>query len=174
MTLKECNEEESCAGKGRNEHGGVDDPGMDALDGNAQQEATDGDLRQDHGAAVEEIAVEPTFACFLNLPVLKIFVMTTGTVIRSCCRGNTITNEKKLPLISDKKGLWCWKILTVEATMSQSSTPNAFTIFNRTMHRNAFAMIAVARKATFIPMSSGPRLGIAMMLSGGGCLSHGL
>jgi hypothetical protein len=63
--------------------------------------------------------------------------------------------------------------LTVEATMSQSSTPNAFTIFTRTIHRSAFAMIAVATKAMLTPTSSGPRFGVAMMLSGGGCLSHG-
>lgn len=59
-------------------------------------------------------------------------------------------------------------LLTVDATMSQSSTPKAFTIFTRTMHRKTFAMIAVARKATFTPMSSGARLGIAIALSGGG------
>jgi hypothetical protein len=101
VTLKECDEEECRAGKGRNEHGSVNNPGVYTLDGNAKQEATNGDLRQDHRAAIEEIAVEPALSRFLHLPFFEILVVATCTVVCSYCRGTTVANEENLRVISD-------------------------------------------------------------------------
>lgn len=173
VALEKCNKEKGRAGDGRNSHGSVDDPGVYALDGDAQKEAADRDLGQDHGATVKEVAVEPALSCLLDTQCLEVPVMTASSILHSYCRGNTITDEEKLPVVSIHFCMRSLSSLTVDATMSQSSTPNAFTIFTRTMHRKAFARNAVAIKATLTPISSGPRLGIAMMLSGGCCLSHG-
>lgn len=145
---------------------------MDALDGDAKQEAADGDLGQDHGTTVEEVAVEPALSSFLDLPIFEITVVTTRTVVCSYCRRNSVSDEENLALVSDCADEVRSMSLTVEATMSQSSTPNAFTIFTRTIHRIVLAMMAVAKKAMLTPMSWGPRLSIAMVF-GGGCLSHG-
>lgn len=169
VALEKRDKEKGRASDGRYSHGGVDDPGVYALDGDAQKEEANGDLGQDHGATVEEVAVEPALSRLLDIQFLEVPVVTASSIVRSYCRGNTITDKEKLPVVSNHFCMMSRSLLTVDATMSQSSTPNAFTIFTRTMHRKAFARNAVAMKATFTPTSSGPRLGIAMVLSGGGC-----
>lgn len=100
-------------------------------------------------------------------------MVATSTVVCSYVRRDAISKEEQLQVVSDGgTGMISSVLLTDEATINQSSTPNAFTIFTRTMHRSKLAIIAVAMKVMFTAMSSGPRLGIAMMY-GGGSRSHG-
>jgi len=60
---------------------------------------------------------------------------------------------------------WLDIIHTKATPIKQSSTPNPLTIFTRTKHLSEYARKAMEIIALFTPSSSGPRSGIAMLLS---------
>jgi hypothetical protein len=130
--LEESDEEEGGTGKGRDEHGRVDDPGVDTLDGDSKEEAANGNLGEDHGAAVEEVAVEPAVLGALDVEGAEVVVVSAGSIMYTQGRGGHVSSEEYLGGVSSVACSGSDGRRTVEPTMSQSSTPNALTMRSRT------------------------------------------
>lgn len=131
MALKQRDEEENRAGDDRDEHGSVDDPGVNFSDGNAQEEAANRDLGGDHTAAVEEIAEPPAVCCFLDAIFGKINVVSAGAIVHANRGRRAVGDEGQLERVS-AVAIKELSSLTVANTISQSSMPKAFTIRMRT------------------------------------------
>jgi hypothetical protein len=67
---------------------------VDTLDGDSKEEATDRDLGEDHGAAVEEVAVEPAEFRALDVDIAEVVVVSAGSIVDSYGRGNHVSGEE--------------------------------------------------------------------------------
>jgi hypothetical protein len=65
--LEGCNEKEGTPGYDRGAHGEVKDPCVKPLNTDPEEEKSNGHLCEDHGPAVEDIAVIPAVSRFLNI-----------------------------------------------------------------------------------------------------------
>jgi hypothetical protein len=81
--LKDCNKEKGTASNNGGEHGSVEDPGVNALDTDSEEEESDGEFCEYHRPAVEDVAKPPAMPCPLDIFFAEIPVMASSSVLYS-------------------------------------------------------------------------------------------
>jgi hypothetical protein len=96
--LEESDEDVAEAAGAGEEGGRVDDPPVKAADGDAEQEPGDGELDEEHGAAVGRVAHEPPLRCRRIALFREIGFVLARAIDGACAGEDGVCNKDDLRL----------------------------------------------------------------------------
>lgn len=101
MALEDDNKEKGAAGDDRGEHRRVEDPGMNTLDADPEEEESDGKFCEYHCPRVKNVTEPPAVARLGNALRRKVVMMTASSVVYTDIRRDCVEQVEHLRNISD-------------------------------------------------------------------------
>jgi hypothetical protein len=129
--LEHNDKEKGAACHNWGEHGEVEDPCMNALDTDPEEKKSNWKFAEDHRQAVEEVTEPPAMFGDLYLLSWKVAMVSSCTIMYPGSGGGHVEDKEELEL-SESDHTVEYPVHTNARPISQSSSPNAFTIFTRT------------------------------------------